>query len=202
VTVIAWIGTTVAGLALGITVSTALLGAGGRPLSPVLGGLVFVALFGALIGAILGVVQLTAIRRIPWRMWIAATAFGSAAGFAGAAVVGEQVANLISPTTNIVLGGAAIQISAGAMVGLGIGSVQWLVLRRLVDVSRWWIAASAVGAGLGYASAAAVLELLEVPVLKAAFIPSFGAIVGLFTGAAQGVTLWRVRPGRYTPARR
>jgi hypothetical protein len=80
--------------------------------------------------------------------------------------------------------------------------VQWLVLRRLVDVGRWWIAASAVGAGLGYASAAAVLELLEVPVLKAALIPSFGAIVGLFTGAAQGVTLWRVRPGRYTPARR
>jgi len=202
VTVIAWIGTTVAGLALGMTVSTTLLRAGGRPLSQVLGGLVFVALFGAVIGAILGLVQLLAIRRVPWRMWIAATALGSAAGFAGAAVVGEQVANVISPTTNIVLGGAAIQISAGAMAGLGIGSVQWLVLRRPLDVSRWWIAASAVGAGLGYASAAGVLELLEVPVLKAALIPSFGAIVGLFTGAALGLTLWRVRPGLTRPARR
>lgn len=200
-TVLAWIGTTVAGLTLGMTVSTTLLGAGGRPLSPVLGGLVLVALFGAVIGAILGLVQLIAIRSVPWRMWIAATALGSAAGFTGAALVGEQVANVISPTTNIVLGGAAIQISAGAMAGLGIGSMQWLVLSRPLDVSRWWIAASAVGAGLGYASAAGVLELLEVPVLKAALIPSFGAIVGLFTGAAQGLTLWRVRPGLTRPAR-
>jgi hypothetical protein len=201
VTAIAWIGTTVAGLALGVTVSTALLGAGARPLSPVLGGLLVVALFGAVIGAILGPVQLLAIRRIPRRMWIAATALGSAAGFAGAAVVGEQVANVISPTTNIVLGGAVIQISAGAIAGLGIGSAQWLVLRRPLAMSRWWIAASAVGAGLGYASAAGVLELLEVPVLKAALIPSFGAIVGVFTGAAQGLTLWRVRPGRTGPTR-
>jgi hypothetical protein len=201
VTAIAWIGTTVAGLALGVTVSTALLGAGGRPLSPVLGGLLVVALFGAVIGAILGPVQLLAIRRAPRRMWIAATALGSAAGFAGAAVVGEQVANVISPTTNIVLGGAVIQISAGAIAGLGIGSAQWLVLRRPLAMSRWWIAASAVGAGLGYASAAGVLELLEVPVLKAALIPSFGAIVGVFTGAAQGLTLWRVRPGRTGPTR-
>lgn len=195
-TVIAWIGTTAVGLALGMTASTALLGAGARPLSPLLRGLVVVALFGAVIGAALGLAQIIALRGVGRRSWVALTALGSAAGFVGAAVVGEQVASAISPTASIVLGGAAIQMSAGATAGLGIGAVQWLALRRTVGATAWWIAASAVGAGLGYASAAGILELLEVPVLKAALIPSYGAILGLFVGAAQGLASWRDRSGR------
>ena len=46
-----------------------------------------------------------------------------------------------------------------------------------------------VGGALGYGAAAAVLELFDLPVLKANLVPSFGAILGLFVGVSQGLVL-------------
>src|SRR5207244_12518364 len=126
------------------------------------------AVCGAVIG--LGVVAAQfpalppgAVRRDRWR---AGTLVGSAIGFTIAAIVGEYLGDVISPTGNIVIGGGTIEITSGAMVGLGIGVAQWRLLRRPLALSRAWLVASVIGTGLGWGAAAAVLELLEVPILK------------------------------------
>ena len=192
---IRWIGATTVGYALGVTLSAVLVGAIARPFSAMAGGIIVVFLFGAVIGVVISASQLVAIPRggVPWRGWILATVLGGAVGFAVAAMVGEVLGNTIDPTLSVVIGGGAIQIASGATVGLGIGFAQWFVLRRLLPVGRWWIVASVVGSGLGYGAAVAVLELFDVPILKANLIPSFGAILGMFVGVAQGLVLWSRR---------
>jgi len=191
--VIRWLAASVVGYALGTTISVAVVGATARPLGAALGGTVSVALFGAVIGACLAIPQFIALPRGAVRLpvWILACALGAAAGFTLASFVGESLANVISPTVIVVIGGGAIQVGSGAMLGLGIGFAQWRVLRPLLPAARWWIVASVVGAGLGYGAATGVLELLDVPVLKSSLVPSFGAILGLVVGIAQGLVLRR-----------
>jgi hypothetical protein len=190
-----WVGATTVAYAVGTTLSVTLVGATVRPIGSVLGGMVFVAIFGAVIGIGVGAVQFPALPRgtVSLRAWMLATVLGASAGFVLAAPVGEVLGNLISPTGNIVIGGGTIQISSGAIVGLAIGLAQLRVLRKLVPSTRRWIVASMVGTGLGYGAAAAILELLEVPLLKVNLIPAFGAIIGMFAGLAQAAVLWSRR---------
>ncbi len=187
-----WLAASIVGYALGTTISVAVVGAS-RPLGGALGGTVSVAVFGAVIGTCLAVPQFIALPRGAVRLptWILACALGAAAGFVLASFVGEILANLISPTVIVVIGGGAIQIGSGAMLGLAIGFAQWRVLRSLLPAARRWIVASMVGAGLGYGAATGVLELLDVPVLKSSLVPSFGAILGILVGVAQGLVLRR-----------
>jgi hypothetical protein len=189
---LAWIGATIVGYALGMTLSTLLVGATARPLSPVLGGIVVVLAYGAIIGIVSGAAQFLALPRgvASWGAWIVATLLGAAVGFALAAVVGEALGNVIDPALNVVIGEGIIEMTSGAIVGLAIGSAQWLVLRALLPRRRLWLVTSAVGGALGYGIAAATLELFDVPALKANLVPSFGAILGLFVGLAQGLAGW------------
>jgi hypothetical protein len=85
-----------------------------------------------------------------------------------------------------------IEILSGACLGLAIGIAQWRVTRRF-GIGASWVVATAVGVGLFYGAAAAVLELLEVPLLKVNLIPSYGAILGLGAAIGQGVALLRQR---------
>lgn len=188
---IAWIVATIVAYSLGVTISTWLVGATARPLSGMLGGILFVLLSGAVIGVGVSVVQLLAIPRaaVPWRPWITSTVAGGALGLAIASIVGEALANFIDPSVNLVLGEGTIQCTSGAIVGLGIGAAQWRVLRTVVPNGRPWLVTSAVGGALGYGIAAVVLELIEVAPLRAALVPSFGAILGAFIGVAQGLAL-------------
>jgi len=188
---IGWTAATTVGLSLGTTVSTFLVGATARPLSPLLGGIIFVLSYGVLIGIVVGLTQCLAIPRgtAGWKMWILATPLGAGAGYVLASVVGEILGNTIDPSLNVVIGEGAIETVSGAVVGLGIGFAQWLVLRRGLSHGRWWIVASVVGGALGYGAAAAALELFDLPVLKANLVPSFGAILGLFVGVSQGLVL-------------
>ena len=188
---IGWTAATTVGLSLGTTVSTLVVGATARPLSPLLGGIIFVLSYGVLIGIVIGLAQCLAIprRAARWNMWILATPLGAGAGYALASVVGEILGNTIDPSLNVVIGEGAIETASGAVVGLGIGFAQWLVLRRGLSHGRWWIVASVVGGALGYGAAAAALELFDLPVLKANLVPSFGAILGLFVGVSQGLVL-------------
>jgi hypothetical protein len=184
---------TIVGYALGTTLSVAVVGATARPVSAALNGIVFVALFGAVVGIGVGAAQFVVLPRgtASVRAWILATMLGAGSGFAVASLVGEILGDLISPSTNIVLGGGAIQITSGAIVGLGVSLAQWRVVRSMLPTASWWIVATMVGTGLRYGAAAAVLELLEVPVLKANLIPAFGAIIGLLAGVSQSLVLRR-----------
>jgi len=188
---IPWIGASVVAYSLGVGFSTWLVGATARPLSGFLGGILFVLLYGGVIGLGASLVQLVAIRRgvVPWRIWLAATAAGGALGLAVASVVGETLANLIDPGVNLILSEGVIQCTSGGAVGLGIGFAQWLVLRPAIPNGRIWILMTVLGGAVGYGIAAVVLEVVDVQVLRAAIVPSFGAILGAFIGVAQGLVL-------------
>jgi len=190
------------GFAAGATVSSVAVNPVARLVSPLLGGLVSVALYGAVIGGIAGLVQLAVIPRdeVRWHAWLAANIAGFAVGYVMASVVGEALGNAIDPRANIVLAEAAIEISAGAALGLAVGLAQWRALHQVDALPRlrWWLVATAIGVGLGYGSAAGVLEELQVAVLKANLIPSFAAIVGLGMGLAQAIALrTRSRPASH-----
>jgi hypothetical protein len=188
---IAWIGATVVAYSLGVGVGTWLAGATARPLSAALGGILFVLVYGAVVGLGVSLVQLLAIprRAVPWRAWLAATAAGGALGLAVASVIGETLANLIDPGVNLILSEGVIQCTSGAAVGLWIGFAQWLVLRPAIPSGRIWILMTALGGAVGYGIAAVVLEVVDVQVLRAAIVPSFGAILGGFIGIAQALVL-------------
>jgi hypothetical protein len=188
-----WFVATVVGYALGMGVSVALVGTIARPLSPVLGGMLYVALFGAIIGLGVGLAQMFALprRAVTPFAWIAATVVGAAAGFALASLVGEILGNVIPYTAGLIIGGGTIQGITGAMVGLGIGSAQQRVAPAL---GPRWLLATVVGVALGYAAAAGALEFLEVPILKLNLPASFGAFVGVFAGIAQSIVMRRRHP--------
>jgi hypothetical protein len=160
-------------------------------LSAFLGGIPFVLVYGAVIGLGVSAVQLLAVPRrgVPWRAWLAATAAGGALGLAVASVIGETLANLIDPGVNLILSEGVIQCTSGAAVGLGIGFTQWFVLRPAIPNGRIWILMTALGGAVGYGIAAVVLEVVNVQVLRAALVPSFGAILGAFIGIAQALVL-------------
>lgn len=188
---VTWVPVTIVAYAVGVAVSTWLVGLTARPLSGVFGGILFVLLYGAVIGLGVSAVQLVAIPRgtVALRTWLGATVIGGALGLAVASVVAEFLADLIDPSVNLVLGEGVIQDTSGAVVGAAIGSAQWLVLRPLMPKGRRWILMTALGGALGYGFAAILLELIDVAPLRAALVPSFGAILGAFIGAAQGLAL-------------
>ncbi len=188
---ITWAVAAVVGLAVGATLSTLVVRAVGRPLSPQVGGLIYVGLYGAVIGCVTGIVQLAVIPRgvARWYAWPLASIVGFGVGYVLASLVGEALGNALDPGLNVILGEGTIEVTAGAVLGVAIGFAQWRVLRHVLPSLKWWLLATALGVGLGYGSAAAVLELFEVAVLKANLVPSYGAIVGLFVGVAQAIAL-------------
>jgi len=110
-----------------------------------------------------------------WRFWIA---WGVAffrfplGGLAGGALVGPITTPLAGA-----LGGAA--------TGVVIGAAEWLVLRRRLPVSAWWIAATALGMGAGLAFSIALLGTETVGVM----LPLRGLITGAGIGGAQFLLL-------------
>jgi len=189
----AWIVTTVLGYALAIGAATLVMGAPARALSSLLGGLVYLAVYGAVVGIVIALVHFAALRgrAIAPVSWIAASALGLAVAFPVMAVVGEQLGNAIDPLLPVALGEGVIQVLSGATLGLILGFAQWRVLRPFLPGRPSWLIASAVGAGIGYGIAAAALELFEIELLRANLVLSFGAMVGLFLGAAQALALLR-----------
>jgi hypothetical protein len=73
----------------------------------------------------------------------------------------------------------------GAITGAGVGLVQWLFLRRLLDVSPIYIAVTSVALAVGLAMGAAVVGYET----ATAQLAVMGAISGAFVGVAQGVVL-------------
>ena len=189
----AWVVTTVLGYALALGAATLVMGVPGRALSSLLGGLVYLAVYGAVVGIVVALVQLAALRgrSIAPVSWIATSALGLAVAFPVMAIVGELLGNAIDPLLPVALGEGVIQDLSGATLGIILGIAQWRVLRPLLPGRVSWLIASAIGAGIGYGIAAAALELFEIEFLRANLVLSFGAMVGLFLGVAQAFALLR-----------
>jgi hypothetical protein len=109
-----------------------------------------------------------------WLWWVLASTVGFAVGSAVTRFVG-LVGYFAGGET--VVGAFAV---GGAVGGALIGIAQWLVLRKRVSRSGWWVLASIVGFAVGFAVAIAMLDSMD------------GAAVGAVVGASIGIAQWLV----------
>jgi hypothetical protein len=191
-----WVAATSIGYGLGMTLSSYLLSSTLRPLGPVLWGVLNVLIYGAVIGTVLGIFQFMVLPRgsVPFHRLVLATLAGAAIGFSLASVVCEMLANSMDPTENIVLGRGIISAVAGLIIGSATGFGQWLVLQHHLPRMREWIGTTVLGTFLGIVIAAALVGLLELPLLLAFPSSAVGAIMGIVIGISQGLVLrsrWR-----------
>jgi hypothetical protein len=149
------------GWALGVSGGFAV----GFGLSGSVGGVASQCLFGAVLGVSLGTLQWILLRRhmsgAGW--WIVATMLGRGAGFA--------LIKAATPTLSEVLGGGPIYgFVNGAGVGTLLGAMQWLVLRGRTHRAGWWVLASGLGAGLGFALDQVVGQLVGLAITGTALV--------------------------------
>lgn len=110
-----------------------------------------------------------------WGFWA-----GWAVAFVGFPLGGVASAALIGPIATPLDGALG-----GAATGAVIGAAEWLALRRRLPVSVWWIAATALGMGIGLALGVALLGAST----GGAALPLRGLITGASIGIAQYVLL-------------
>ena len=192
---IQWTAATAAGYALGMMLSSYLVGNALRPLGPILWGILNVLIYGAVIGISLGIFQFVIMPRrlFPFRAWILATLTGSAIGFAVAAIVCEALGNAMDSTKINVLGEGVVSATAGVIIGLANGLGQSYVLRRHLPRVLGWVMASILGTMLGTVMSSVLLGLFELPLLRDSPNLSVGAILGIFAGIFQGLFLQSYR---------
>lgn len=130
-----------------------------------------------------------------WR-WIALSALGLSAGV-GIAVVLEDP---IGAVVGMVLVTPALTLLAGAVLG----AVQWIELRRHVELAGRWLLSTALGLGIGLAAGVVLLEVVgelltghpmrllqQEPLPRALCFLILGAVSGLCLGFAQRLMLRR-----------
>lgn len=110
-----------------------------------------------------------------WQFWM-----GWMPAFLGFPLGGVVAAALVGPITTP-LAGALGGVLAGAVVG----TAQWLVLRRRLPLSFWWIAATALGMAAGLALGILLLGTGS----EGAALPLRGLITGASIGVAQSLLL-------------
>ncbi len=127
-----------------------------------------------------------------WLWWVLASIVGLA--------VGNAVSVAVSGAVEETVGLAVSLAVSGAVAGASIGTAQWLVLRRQVSQTVWWVLASTVGLAVGNAVALAVFEAVGLTGGShfsggaVAFV-LFGAVAGASVGIAQWLVLRRHIPG-------
>jgi hypothetical protein len=189
---VGWIVANAAGYALGFAVWQSIFPSVRPALSASPGGILLVAGFGAVVGLSAGLAQAIVQRQGIARSasWALAVALGTAVGFTLAAKVSELLNGLLEPRLGLdllSLTDAVLVLSFGAIVGLCIGAVRWLLLlARDIQVARW-MPASAVGLLIGYPLAIGVLELL--PELDQ---PLVGLVFGGCAGATTALLEWLI----------
>jgi hypothetical protein len=114
----------------------------------------------------------TAGRRGFWIAW--------AVAFLGFPLGGTAAAVLVGAITTPLTGALG-----GALTGSVIGATQWLVLRRRLPLTPAWIAATALGMGVGLALSIALLGTDT----ASSTLPLRGLITGAGIGAAQYLLL-------------
>jgi hypothetical protein len=111
-------------------------------------------------------------RSFPGWSWLWVALAFPVAGLIGRAVSGPVDAPLAA-------------LIGGALTGAGLGAVLWYVAKNTFGDGRIWIAASALGYGLGLVAGAAVVGY-DTDIGSLAVM---GAISGLVLGAVQGIAL-------------
>ena len=110
-----------------------------------------------------------------WRFWA-----GWGLAFVGFPLGGLAATALVGGVTTPVEG-----VIGGAATGAVIGLAQWLALRRRLALTPWWIAATAVGMGVGLALGIALLGTNTAGIT----LPLRGLVTGTGIGIAQFVLL-------------
>jgi hypothetical protein len=151
------------------------------------------SVLGSGLGIGVGILQWLVLRRRVSRAgwWVLA----STAGFVVAWVGSEAAVDALGYSEDFIGRGVLTRLLqdfiGGAMLGPGVGLMQWLVLRRQVSRAGWWVLASTVGCGLGMA----VMGAFEVVVgsIGTGFLLGLlfgGAVLGAVTG---GALVWLLR---------
>jgi len=125
--------------------------------------------------------------------WTALTMVGLVAGIALALPLGVPIFAVLGA-----MAGTPVVLS---IVGLGLGTAQWPIIRRHMSSSGWWIVASVLGMAVGLTVGVVLVEQtgraltggpLNFRMLGAtARAASFGTI-GIFAGASLGLCQWLV----------
>jgi len=125
--------------------------------------------------------------------WAALTVLGLVAGLALALPLGVPLFAILGA-----MAGTPVVLS---IVGLGLGTAQWPIIRRHVASSGWWIVVSALGMGVGLTAGVILVEQVGRAVIGgqvnfrmlgvAARAASFGTI-GMVGGACLGLAQWLV----------
>ena len=145
----------------------------------------FATMLAAAVGASVGIAQWLVLRwwqvsRAGW--WVLASAVGAAVGGAAGAIVISAAtldfAEVVGETLTLTLTLTPVMLILVTMFGASVGIAQWLVLRRQVSRSGWWVLASIVGFAVGVAVSIVVDRVVGFAV--------YGAITG-------GVMVWLLR---------
>ena len=141
---------------------------------------------GAVEGTVLGWAQASALRRdlpgLPRYRFATATGLAAVVAYA-VGMLPSTLDGRLSGLHPLILGTAAV---AGGVVLLGsIGTGQWLVLRRVLPRTRWWIAATAGGwtVGLG------VFLLVATPLWQQGQPLWLTVVIGILAGALMAATI-------------
>ncbi len=158
----------------------------------------------------------------PWLLWVLAHVAGLPVGF-GLAVIPEYALNDALAFAGQV-GAVFLAFATGAALGLPLGALQWVAIRRAAAPAPW-VLGTVVGAALGataFAILAAAITALRIPVLEDAVrdLSAFGTggyegqplgvadtlargvlwlALGALLGGGIGLGQWAVRPGRMGP---
>ena len=153
-------------------------------------GSIGLAVFGAVFGAVVGSLQWWVLRKrlSQARWWILATVLVSAILFSTAEVLSNAASDVVS---NTVIQGVVIS----SLIGLVIGSAQWLVLRKQLSQSHWWILANILGIAAMFFAIVYSSRLEQMSIWDSIlfFLGILGVIYGVITGFA---LVWLLRqPG-------
>ena len=102
-----------------------------------------------------------------WLWWFLASAGGGAVGFAAA------YADALLDFMSAALQRAIDEVVIFGLIGAGLGTMQWLVLRSLFSQAGWWAVASTVGAAIVGVGAASLSSKMEVGLIIAYGLPDF-----------------------------
>jgi len=119
-----------------------------------------------------------------WLQWVLASTVGMFVGYPVGAI-----------TLGNVLGDWLGTLFFGTGLGIGVGVLQWLVLRRRVSGAGWWVLASAAG---GYGIVQAAPHMFS-PSLSFGALLSYTPVVAL-GGAVTGTLQWLVLRGQVSRA--